>query len=248
MKNYFGTFCISLFLLLPLSSPAQINELIKDTKEKLSGNQTGGAELSSDKIAAGLKEALTVGSKNAVEIVSQVDGYFGNDLIKISLPGELKSIENIARQFGLGAQFDEILLSMNRAAEIAAKSATPIFMDAITGMSISDAMKILNGKENEATLYFKDKTELKLTETFKPVVTEAMNQFGVTKSYRDLASNIQKLPFVSLKVTDIDDYVTSKALDGLFTMIAIEEKTIRENPSARISDLLKDVFGGLGKP
>jgi len=245
MKKQFIVLGFLLLLLFPITSSAQLDDLIKGVTGTLSGNKQSGSDLSNDQIAAGLKEALNVGTGNAVDLVSKIDGFYGNDLIKILLPSELQTIEKTARQFGLGSQFDEMILSMNRAAETASKSAAPIFIDAIKEMTITDALNILNGKENEATLYFKDKTEGKLTDLFKPIVTNAMNQVGVTKTYKDLTSNIKSIPFLSVKVTDIDQYVTSKTLDGLYTMIAKEEKNIRENPSARINDILKDVFGSI---
>ncbi|MAT56825.1 MAG: hypothetical protein CMF23_02490 [Ignavibacteriae bacterium] len=245
MKKQFMVLGFFLLLLFPITSSAQFDDLIKGVKGALSGDKQSSSNLSNDQIAAGLKEALNVGTGNAVDLVSKIDGFYGNDLIKILLPSELQTIEKTARQFGLGSQFDEMILSMNRAAETASKSAAPIFIDAIKEMTITDALNILNGKENEATLYFKDKTEGKLTDLFKPIVTNAMNQVGVTKTYKDLTSNIKSIPFVSVKVTDIDQYVTSKTLDGLYTMIAKEEKNIRENPSARINDILKDVFGSI---
>ena len=248
MKRNIFLIGLTLILFLPLTSKAQFDDLMKGVKNVLGGNKQTGNALSDDQIAAGLKEALNVGTGNAVNLVSQIDGFNSNELIKILLPSELKTVEKTARQFGMGAQFDELILSMNRAAETASKSAAPIFIDAIKDMTINDALKILNGRENEATLYFKDKTEAKLTEVFSPIVTDAMNQVGVAKTYKDLTSNIKSIPFVNVKVTDIDQYVTSKTLDGLFTMIAKEEVNIRENPSARINDLLKDVFGGSSKP
>ena len=248
MKRNIFLIGLTLILFLPITSKAQFDDLMKGVKNVLGGNKQTGNALSDDQIAAGLKEALNVGTGNAVNLVSQIDGFNSNELIKILLPSELQTVEKTARQFGMGAQFDELILSMNRAAETASKSAAPIFIDAIKDMTINDALTILNGRENEATLYFKDKTEAKLTEVFSPIVTDAMNQVGVAKTYKDLTSNIKSIPFVNVKVTDIDQYVTSKTLDGLFTMIAKEEVNIRENPSARINDLLKDVFGGSSKP
>ncbi len=248
MKKHLLVIGIALIIFLPINSNAQFDDLIKGVKNAVSGNTPGQSNLSNDQIVAGLKEALNVGTGNAVDLVSKLDGFYGNDLIKILLPSELKTIEKTARQFGMGAQFDEFVLSMNRAAETASKSAAPIFIDAIKGMSINDALKILNGRDNEATLYFKDKTESKLTEIFKPIVTDATDKVGVTKTYKDLTSNIKSIPFVNVKVTDIEQYVTTKTLDGLYTMIAKEEKNIRENPNARVNDLLKDVFGNILKP
>ncbi len=153
-------------------------------------------------------------------------------------------MEKIAKKFGLGKKFDEFEESLNRAAEKAAKSATPIFLDAIKSITFSDALKILNGRENEATLFFQGKTESALAALFKPIIKEAMDNVGVTKLYKNITGKISKIPFVSIKFTDLDQYVTNKALDGLYKMIAEEEKKIRKDPAARISDILKDVFGG----
>jgi hypothetical protein len=137
---------------------------------------------------------------------------------------------------------DDFELSMNRAAEQAAPEATGIFLDAIKRMTFDDARKILNGADNEATLYFENKTSAQLTEVFKPLVGQAMSQVGVTSMYKDLNNTARKIPYVDSFSFDLDQYVTDKALDGLFVMLAAEEKEIRENPAARVTDLLKKVF------
>lgn len=248
MKKHFFLFAVLIFIAVPKNTNAQFGDFIKKVTGSLTGDKTENSSLSNEQIVAGLKEALNVGTGNAVDLVSQVNGFYKNDLIKIPLPSELQTIEKTAKQFGLSSQFDEFVLSMNRAAEDASKTAAPIFVDAIKAMTINDALNILNGNDNAATMYFKDKTEGKLTDAFKPIVTDAMNKVGVTKTYKDLTSNIKSIPFVSVKVTDIDQYVTSKTLDGLYAMIAKEEKNIRDNPSARVNDILKEVFGGLGNP
>ncbi len=235
---------ILFLLLLTISAThAQLDDWLKKT---VKGLTQGSSSLSDGKIIDGLKEALSIGSSNAVDIVSKVDGYYKNPLIMIPLPEELKKIESTARNFGLGSQFDEFLLSMNRAAESASKDALPIFWDAIKQMNFEDARKILNGRENEATLYFRDKTSAKLTALFKPKVTEAMDGVGVTNTYKTITSKIESIPFLKVNTTDLDQYVTDKTLDGLFYMLAQEEKQIRKDPAARVTDLLKDVFGGSG--
>jgi hypothetical protein len=132
---------------------------------------------------------------------------------------------------------------MNRAAESAATEATSLFWDAIKQMSFTDAKKILTGRDNEATLYFQDKTSDKLRTVFKPIINTSMKKVGVTKIYQDLTSSLKKIPFTKIGKTDLDEYVTTKALDGLFIMIAAEEKKIRTDPAARVTDLLKQVFG-----
>ncbi len=143
---------------------------------------------------------------------------------------------------GFGGLVDDFELSMNRAAEQAAPEATGIFLEAIKRMTFDDARKILNGADNEATLYFENKTSAQLTEVFKPLVSQAMSQVGVTSTYKDLNNSARKIPYVDSFSFDLDQYVTDKALDGLFVMLAAEEKEIREDPAARVTDLLKKVF------
>lgn len=203
----------------------------------------GGGELSEDKIVQGLKEALEIGTKNAVGNVSQTDGYYGNPIIRILLPESVQKVEGLLRTVGYGSQLDAFELSMNRAAEKAAPEAKEMFWETIRGMSFDDAGKILKGRENEATLYFKEKTWDRLSETFKPIVHETMSTVGVTSQYQELESKVKSLPFGGKLGLDLDKYVSDGALKGLFSMLAEEEKKIRQNPAARVTDLLKDVFG-----
>jgi len=220
------------------SALSQWRDILKDVQKSLSGRS-----LSEDEIAKGLKEALHVGTAKAVENVSQVNGYFNNPKIRIPLPESVRNTQKLIRAAGFGAKVDEFELSMNRAAERAAPEAKALFWDAIKGMSFTDAGKILNGRENEATLYFQEKTSSRLTEIAKPVIRDAMGQVGVTRSYQELDRTARSIPFVGSYSFDLDQYVTDKALNGLFLMLAEEEKNIRENPAARTTDLLKKVFG-----
>ena len=201
------------------------------------------AELSEVKIGSGLKEALKIGTENAVQSTGKTDGYFLNEAIKILMPEKLQKVEKGLRLVGYGPQVDEFVLSMNRAAERAAPAAKQIFWDAIGEMTIGDAQKILSGHETAATDYFKGKTTDKLTTAFKPVVDKAMNEVGVTRQYKDLVGRYQAIPFVKSESFDIDQYVVTKALDGLFYTVGEEEKKIRKDPAARVTDLLKEVFG-----
>jgi hypothetical protein len=205
--------------------------------------QATGAGLDEGTIASGLKDALSVGTKNAVNLVSKLNGYFGNEAIKILLPDKIQKGAELAGKLGFQKQVDEFILSMNRAAENAAPKAASYFADAIKSMSIEDARKILSGGNTSATEYFKTKTSSKLYDEFKPSVTESMNQVGVTHAYNAMMAKVPAVPFAKSESLDLDHYVTTKALDGLFYMVGQEEQKIRTNPVARTTDLLKKVFG-----
>jgi hypothetical protein len=217
----------------------QLGDLLKGLQKGLGG----GSSPSNTEIVQGLKEALQIGTGNAVQLVSKVDGYYKNPKIRIPLPDTVRKTEQILRVAGYGSKLDEFELSMNRAAERAAPEAKGLFLDAIKQMTFTDAKKILNGRENEATLYFKEKTSPRLKEISKPIVHQAMGDVGVTRSYQDLEQSARSVPFAGSFAFDLDQYVTERALDGLFLMVAEEEKRIREDPMARTTDLLKKVFG-----
>jgi hypothetical protein len=202
-----------------------------------------GSGLSDAKIGSGLKEALQIGTENAVSLTGKTDGYFMNQVIKILMPEKLKTFEKGLRAVGYGPQIDEFVLSMNRSAEKAAPFAKEIFWDAIGEMTFDDVRKILSGNDTAATDYFKGKTTNKLTDTFKPIVSNSMNEVGVTRQYKELVGRYESIPFVKKESFDLDQYVVSKALGGLFHMVGEEEKKIRTNPTARTTDLLKEVFG-----
>ncbi|MBN2125816.1 MAG: DUF4197 domain-containing protein [Deltaproteobacteria bacterium] len=203
----------------------------------------GGGGLSEGRIVEGLKEALEIGAGNAVKRVSRVNGYFGNPEIKIPLPGQVQKAEKVLRAVGFGPQVDAFELSMNRAAERAAPEAKALFWDTIKKMTFQDARRILEGRDNEATLYFREKTGDRLNRTFRPLIHEAMGSVGVTRSYQVLEDKVRSMPFTEMFSPDLDAYVTDKALDGLFLLLAEEERRIRKDPAARVTDLLKEVFG-----
>jgi hypothetical protein len=198
--------------------------------------------LSEAKIGSGLKEALQVGTGNAVNLTGRVDGYFRNQAIKILMPKQLQTVESGLRALGYGEQVDAFVLSMNRAAEKAAPAAKQIFWDAIGEMSFEDGRKILTGGDTAATQYFEKKTTQKLTKAFSPVVEQSMNEVGVVRQYNALVGQYQNLPLVQNVAIDITGYVVGEALDGLFYMVGQEEKKIRKNPAARVTELLQQVF------
>ncbi len=199
--------------------------------------------ISESEIVDGLKQALEIGTGKAVDLVSKTGGYYNNPEIKIPLPASVQKAEKLLRGAGFGSKIDAFELSMNKAAERAAPEAKSIFWDAIKKMKIDDAKKILNGGDDEATLFFKDKTYGRLQEIFKPIVKESMGEVGVTRTYQDLNAKVEKIPFADSLNVDLDQYVTDGALNGLFQMLAAEEKKIRSDPAARATDLLKKVFG-----
>ena len=200
-------------------------------------------ELSDEKITSGLKEALRVGTDNAVRSTGRPNGYFGNEAIKVLMPEKLRTLEKGLRAIGYGPDVDEFVLSMNRAAERAAPHAKAIFWDAILELSFEDARQIFSGGDTAATDYFRDKTTDKLVGAFTPVVEEAMDEVGVTRQYNQLVGRARAIPFLKSEFVDINEYVVSKALDGLFYVLAEEERKIRKDPAARITELLKEVFG-----
>jgi Protein of unknown function (DUF4197) len=230
-------------LLGAASSSAQLPDLLKNLPQlPSSGAPSSGAGLGDARIGQGLKEALRVGTENAVNLTGRVDGYFANQAIKILMPERLKSLEQGLRLIGQGDRVDELVLGMNRAAEKAAPGARQIFVDAIGEMSIDDARKVLSGPDTAATDYFKGKTTGKLTTTFQPVVQRAMNEVGLARQYKDLLAQAQAIPFFRAEEYDLDRYVVGKSLDGLFHVVGDEERKIRKDPAARTTDLLREVF------
>jgi len=229
-----------LLLLLPQIASAQFDDFLKGV-DKLAS--PGAKTLGDDKIISGLKEALSIGTENTANLTGSIDGFLKNEAIKILLPEKLQSMDKALRLAGFGPQVDEFVVSMNRAAEQAAPLAKPIFKDAVTNMSFDDAKKILNGGNTAATDYFKSKTRDQLATAFRPEVEKTMNQVGVTTQYKQLVGQYTTLPFVKGPAFDVDDYVVGKSLDGLFYTLAQEEQKIRTNPAARVTDLLKEVFG-----
>jgi len=200
-------------------------------------------ELTDDKIVAGLKEALQVGTDNAVKLTGKEDGYFGNPDIKIPLPKNMQKLENGLRIAGFAPKIDEFILSMNRAAEQAAPEARKIFVDAILAMTFEDARKLLKGGDTSITEYFQDKTTPALTAAFTPIVEDALQKHEVTRKYDALTGKARTIPFLKAQTVDIKEYVVTQALNGLFFMLSEEERKIRKDPAAQVTSLLKEVFG-----
>ena len=201
--------------------------------------------LSTNDVAAGLKEALEVGTKKGTEKLSKLDGFFANAAIKILLPPEAEQVEKTLRGMGFGKLVDDAILSMNRAAEDAAKSATPIFVDAIRSITIQDAFGILRGSDTAATGYLRSKTLPPLTAAFRPIIENSLQKVDATKNWSKLITTYNKLSIKKIN-PDLAAFVTDKATAGIFFQVAEEEKSIRKDPAARVTDLLKKVFDKQG--
>ena len=204
-----------------------------------------GKGLSSDDIASGLKDALSKGIQKSTDKLSAVDGFFKDAAVKILFPPEAAKMETTLRNMGLGAQVDKAILDINRAAEDAAKSAAPIFLNAIKSMSVTDGINILRGSNTAATEYLRKTTSAQLTAAFLPVIKSFLDKVGATNSWKTVVDAYNKVPFQKRINPDLPAYATSKALDGVFYYVAVEEKAIRANPAGQADALLKKVFGGL---
>ena len=230
-------------LLTCCTAQTQLEDLWKKAQNTTQPTNLPGMALSNDKIAGGLKEALTKSTGTAVASTGRVDGYFKNQAIKILLPSQLQTVGKGMRMMGMGAQLDELELSMNRAAEQAAPAAKQIFINAITKMTFDDAKKILSGGDTAATDYFKKTSTTELTQAFTPIVHQSMENVGVIKQFNAIAQNSMAGPLLGGQSFNLDNYVVGKALDGLFYELGQEEKQIRTNPAAQTTALLKEVFG-----
>ena len=215
-------------------------QFLKDAKKLLNSKSKG---LTEKDAADGIKEALVNGTGESVKTVSVLNGYWGNPEIKIPFPAEAQEMESKLRTVGMGKKVDEFNESMNRAAEKAASEAKPIFISAIKGMTVKDAINIVKGSDNAATMYLKNTTSPQLIDKFKPVIKSSLDNVNATKYWSDLITIYNKIPLVKKMNPDLTAYVTGKAIDGLFVMIAKEELKIRKDPMARTSELLKKVFG-----
>lgn len=231
------TLALVFFLSLFAVSAAKA-QVLKDVQSAVSG---GG--LSQGDIGSALKEALNKGVQKGTTQLAAVDGFFKNAAIKILMPPEAAKVESTLRGMGLGAQVDQAILSMNRSAEDATKSAAQIFLNAITQMTIQDALGLLQGGDTAATHYLRVKTLVALTSAFKPIITTSLQKTDATKYWNDVFSTYNKAPFVKKVNPDLVAYCTQKALDGIFFEIALQEKDIRKNPAARTTQLLQSVFG-----
>ena len=237
MKNL-SVICSILFLGLGhIQLQAQF---LKEAQKLINQNKSG---LTEKDAADGIKEALSKGTEQSVKIVSNANGYFGNPEIKIPFPKEAQEMESTLRTAGFGKKVDQFILTMNRAAEKAAKEATPIFIAAIKNMTITDAINIVKGNNDAATVYLKKTTSPELNSMFQPPIKASLDQVDATKYWGDLVQLYNKIPFVTKMNPNLTAYVTGKAIDGLFVMVAKEELKIRKDPVARTSDLLKKVFG-----
>ena len=216
-------------------------------------SSSASSTLSNDEIAKGLKEALDVGVKKSIDMLGTQNGFLNDQSVKILMPESMQQVEKALRSFGQEKMADEFVTSMNRAAEKAVPQVSNVFVDAISKMSLDDAQTILAGSDTAATDYFKKNTSEELTHLIKPYVNDAMNQAQVTQYYKAMSGQVKKYDSFGLmdqylgSAADIDKYVTDKTMEGLFTKIAAEETLIRQNPAARSSELLKDVFGSMTK-
>ena len=228
-----------LLILFPVISNAQFKNILKKSSETATGilNKNGKVD-----IAAGLKEALNKGITEQVSKLTQVDGFYKNELVKIVMPEELSKVDKTLRKLGMGSLADDGIKALNRAAEDAVKEATPVFVNAIKNIKIADAKTILMGNKNAVTTYLQQSTNKELYTKFLPVVQQSIGKVGADKIWNGIIQKYNTVPLVSKINPDLNDYVTNKALEGVFKMIAIEEKNIRTDLQSRTSTVLKKVF------
>jgi hypothetical protein len=255
MKKKIPLFFAALIFTATISAQGIKGLLNRVNKKDTSGNATilnkitntapsaGGNGLGNDDIVNGLKEALRVGTDSSSKRLSKVDGYFADAAIKILMPPEAQKAEKTLRNFGMGKMVDKAILSMNRAAEDAAKGVGDIFWKSIKQMSITDGLQILRGGDFAATDYLKKTTTTELTGKFRPVIQASLDKVDATKYWKDVFTAYNKFSSTPVN-TDLTAYVTERALSGLFLNIGLEEQKIRKNPAAQVTDLLKKVFGG----
>ena len=235
MKKFF------ILLLIAILGIQQIDaQFLKNAKKLINSKNNG---LTEKDAADGIKEALVNGTGESVKQVSVLNGYWGNPEIKIPFPAEAKDMESKLRSIGMGKKVDEFNESMNRAAEKAASEAKSIFLTAIKEMTVRDAVNIVKGTDNAATMYLKNNTSPQLIDKFQPIIKTSLDNVNATRYWSDLITIYNKIPMVKKMNPDLPQYVTQKAIDGLFIMIAKEELKIRKDPVARTSELLKKVFG-----
>ncbi|MXN90570.1 DUF4197 family protein [Flavobacterium sp. Sd200] len=234
-------FCALLLAGISFGAQAQLKNVLSKAKAKAT-TATGSKGITNTDIGSALKEALNKGVTEQVTKLTAEDGFYKNEAVKILLPAELQKVDTKLRQIGLGSMADEGIKLLNRAAESAVKEATPIFVNAITSMTITDAKNILMGADNSATAYLQKTTTTPLYAKFSPVVKTSLSDVGADEIWDKIITKYNGLPFVTKVNPDLTDYVTNKALDGVFTMITVEEKEIRTDLSSRTTDLLKKVF------
>ena len=218
-------------------------QLFDKIKKKVGDAIGGDAVLSEKDAVAGLKEALIKGTNKSVDVLSVTDGYFGNPLVKIPFPESARKVEQNLRRIGLGSQVDDAILSMNRAAEDAASEAAAVFVAAVKDMTVEDAVGIVRGDSTAATQYLRRRTGDTLTARFRPIIETSLAKVDATRYWETAINSYNRIPLVEDVNPDLAAYVTDKALEGLFTLIAREEAEIRRDPLARTSEILKKVFG-----
>lgn len=231
MKRIF----ISCFAVFTLYSCAELQQVLNEFPDT-------GSVINNADIAAALQQALNQGIDKQVTKLTQTDGFFKNELVKIMLPAELQKVDKGLRDIGLSNLADEGLKVLNRAAEDAVKEATPIFVDAVKSITFNDAQNILMGDKNAATSYLTDKTQVALYDKFKPVINQSFAKVGADDIWSNLISRYNAIPFTNNVNPDLTDYVTNEALKGVYTMIAVEEEEIRNKISSRSTDLMRKVF------
>jgi hypothetical protein len=225
----------ALLIILNLTACAELQQVVDSLPQ-------GGGVLSKTDIASGLRQALDLGIDKQVTKLTQKDGFFKNELVKILLPEELQKVDNALRKIGLSSLADDGLKVLNRAAEDAVKEATPIFINAVKDITFDDAKNILLGEQNAATSYLTTKTQTELYNKFKPVIDNSFSKVGADQIWTNLITKYNNLPLTNNVNPDLTDYVTGEALKGVYTMIAVEEKEIRSKVSSRTTDLLRKVF------
>lgn len=206
-------------------------------------NSNIGAGLNNNEATSGLKQALEIGAQNATRQLSAMDGFYANAAVKILMPPEVEQVTNTLRSIGMGKLVDDAVLSMNRAAEDAAKKAAPIFVNAIKTMTIQDGLQILRGGNHAATDYLQGRTTTQLTTAFSPIVAQSLRKTNATKMWTEVFQTYNKIPMVKKVNPNLGEYVTQKAIEGIFIQIAAEELKIRTDPAAQVTNLLKRVFG-----
>lgn len=198
--------------------------------------------LTEEEIISGLKQALEFGGEEAADQASETGGFYEDSRLYIPFPEEVERVENTLRDIGLGSMVDDFILRLNRSAEIAAAEAGPILFDAIRNITIHDGLEILHGEKNAATTYLYRQTFDNLTSVFQPIISEALDETNTTRYWEDIISRYNQIPFVETVETDLARYTTNRAIDGLFVLVEEEEREIRNDPAARVTDLLRRVF------
>ena len=242
MKKRFGIAALAGFISVWCAAQSPWDQIRQKaaSSAKVANSNHG---LSNDKIIAGLKEALTVSTRNAVASTGRPDGFLKNEAIRILLPEKLRNVSSGLRLIGMGSEVDALEVGMNRAAEQATPLAKQIFINAVTQMSFADARQILSGDDTAATEYFKRQSSEQLTEAFAPIVHQAMENVGVVKQYNQFMRNPMAARLAARQGFNLDEYVVGKTMDGLFYVMAEEEKKIRKDPMAQTTSLLREVFG-----